>query len=385
MLKETLKRVGWIGTLNAWLKARAVRRAYDRTLADYRARPAPAMPPLPRLSVTGRPLRIFFVGTDEQQDRSGILQALERHGRVRIYTQADGRYGHNDFRAPSVRRQANAERLQSLVDTAALEGEAPDLLLAQTWATLIDPAVFDRIRKAHGTVVANLSLDDRHQFRGEHEDGYWGGTLGLVGHIDLALTAAPECVEWYRKEGCPALYFPEASDPEIFRPMPALPKVHDVCFVGGRYGIRERLVGALRGAGLRVAAHGDGWEGGRIATEDVPRLFAQSKIVLGVGTIGHCEDFYALKLRDFDGPMSGSAYLTHHNPDLESLYEIGREIATYRSIDDCVAQARALLANDTRREAIARAGRVRALRDHTWTHRFAGLFEALAATSGGKP
>jgi spore maturation protein CgeB len=111
------------------------------------------------------------------------------------------------------------------------------------------------------------------------------------------------------------------------------------------------------------------------------RLFAQSRVVLGVGTIGHCTDFYALKLRDFDAPMSGSAYLTHDNPDLAGLYDIGRDIATYRDVDECVDRARALLADDDARERMARAGRERALRDHTWDRRFGELFRLLGVTA----
>ena len=59
-------------------------------------------------------------------------------------------------------------------------------------------------------------------------------------------------MDWYLKEGCPALFFPEASDPEIYRPMPELPKIHDGCFVGGCYGIRREIVAHYLegGAGL---------------------------------------------------------------------------------------------------------------------------------------
>ena len=159
--------------------------------------------------------------------------------------------------------------------------------------------------------------------------------------------------------------------------MPELPKIHEVSFVGARYGIREQLVMALRESGIRVSAFGSGWEAGRLGTDAVPQLFAQSRILLGVGTIGYCHDFYALKLRDFDGPMSGSLYLTHANPDLDGLYRVGQEIVTYRDADDCVALARYYLKHDEERERIARAGRARARADHTWERRFAQLFGAL--------
>jgi spore maturation protein CgeB len=377
MLKVLLRRLPGVAAVNARVRARAQAAAYSRLAAHYRnlhARPTPHFRPLPLLS---RP-RVLFVGTDEQQDRSGFVQALERCCDLVLFTGEDGGYGHNDSRAPAIRREANSRRLDAILDALASEGRLPALVLAQTWSTLMDPAAFDRAR-ARGCRVANIGMDDRHQFRGIREAFGWGGTLGLVGHIDLALTTAPECVRWYEAEGCPALFFPLASDPDIFRPMPDLPRIHDLCFVGARYGIRERLVRALRRAGVRVSAFGGGWEGGRIDVAGMARLFAQSKIVLGVGTIGHTTDLYSLKLRDFDAPMSGSCYLTHDNPDLHPLFVRGEEFVAYRSIDECVDRARALLADEATRERIAAAGRARALRDHTWTRRLRDLFTTLAA------
>lgn len=376
--RKTLLRVGWIYGLNARIKAHATLREYRQTLEHYRHRPSRALRP-PRLKARagGKTLQIFFVGTDEQQDRSGILQALERCGRLRYFTRADGSYGQNDPRPGSIRAASNAARLLELVEQAATANEPPDILIAQTWATLMEPGVFSRIRTSHGTVIVNIAMDDRHQYWGRKQDGRWEGTYPLIPHLDLALTAAPECVEWYEKEGCPALYFPEASDPDTFRPMPEVPKLHDVCFVGGRYGIREEIVTALRRAGVNVSAYGSGWSGGRIATEDVPRLFAQSRIVLGVGTIGHCRDFYALKMRDFDGPMSGSLYATHDNPDLHVLFEPGSEIVLFRDTADCVDKVRYYLAHDAEREAIAAAGYARAVRDHSWDGRFGDLLRRL--------
>jgi hypothetical protein len=220
-------------------------------------------------------------------------------------------------------------------------------------------------------------MDDRHQYWGSKVNGKWDGTFPLIPYLDLTLTAAPEAVDWYRKEGGAAIFFPEASDPEIFYPMPYLAKLHDVSFVGSCYGIRKQIVAALRKVDIDVVAYGNGWENGRIAIRDVPRLFAQSRIVLGVSAIGHCPDFVGLKLRDFDAPMSGSCYLTQHNDDLVKLYNIGQEIDTYRSVTECVEKVVYLLRHDTEREAIALAGRKRAMRDHTWDSRLKWLWEYL--------
>ena len=386
-LRSALKRIVWVSEINARYKTYLVKKVYADTVRYYAGKTSQpkTLPQLDRdklnifrrLETHDRHLNIFVLGTDEQQDRSGMLQALERIGHVNCFTRTDGSYGQNDPAPPTQRRQSNTVRLWEMIQQLHQQEKTPDLLIAQTWASVIEPEIFSRTRNSFGTFIINIAMDDRHQYWGSKVDGGWDGTFPLIPHLDLMLTAAPECVEWYQKEGCPALFFPEASDPNIFHPMPELPKLHDVCFVGGRYGVREKIVEALRRSGVRVAAYGSGWDSGRLETKDVPRFFAQSKIVLGVGTIGHCEDFYALKMRDFDGPMSGSLYLTHANPDLDLLYRVGQDIVTYTSIDDCIDKAKWFLEHDDERERIAQSGRVRASTNHTWDKRFADLFDTL--------
>jgi spore maturation protein CgeB len=76
--------------------------------------------------------------------------------------------------------------------------------------------------------------------------------------------------------------------------------------------------------------------------------------------------------------MSGSLYLTHHNPDLDDLFDIGREIVTYKESRDCVEKVRYLLAHEQEREEIAHAGYQRAITEHTWQQRFSMLMEKLS-------
>lgn len=379
-IKRHLRKVQWLYRLNAMFKCMQAKRSYRATIKYYaQANAATPRDLLQLASVEKR--RVFFMGTDEQQDKSGFLQALEHVADVRCFTRNDGSWGQNDSAPYTLRRERNTKRLWSLFEQHAQESWIPDLLLMQTWGCLIEPSILSKVREKFGTIVCNISMDDRHQYWGRKVQGEWSGSYALIPHIDMALTAAPEAVEWYRKEGCAAYFFPEASDPNLFKPMPEEEKLWDVSFVGSRYGIRGQIVHVLRRAGIQVAAYGSGWENGRITTEDVPRLFAQSKIILGVSAIGHCQDFVGLKLRDFDAPMSGSCYVTQHNDDLHELYEVGREIVTYRDIDECVEKVRYLLGHESARETIAKAGRERALRDHTWDKRFATLIQHLGWNS----
>jgi spore maturation protein CgeB len=253
------------------------------------------------------------------------------------------------------------------VERASKE-EPVHAVIGQMWDRTMSSDALNAIRNM-GIPVVNISMDDRHVFRGYRRRGSFGGTLGLIGAIDLACTAAEECCLWYEVEGCPALYFPEASDPDMYGPLP-VEKEHEVAFVGMNYGIRGGIIRAMEKAGIKTTCYGDGWPNGRIGLEDIPALFAASRIILGIGTIGNCSDFYALKMRDFDGPMSGSLYITHDNPDLYDLYDIGREIVTYRDRKDLLEKVRYYLSHPSEAEEIAAAGRRRAEREHTWELRF---------------
>lgn len=390
-IKSWLKQNSWSYTVNARLKAGQTKLRYKQMVHYYAAlKPQGTTEGLlkklagdriARLRAPERPLNIFFLGTDYLQDSSGILQAIERLGKLTYFTKIIGEYGHGPSVGQSYvdARPANSDRLWRMVQDLADQGIPPDLLIGQSWASLIDGSVLSRIRHVYGTIVVNISMDDRHAYWGRKRYGQWMGTAGLIPHVDLAATSAMECVDWYLKEGCPAIFFPEASDPKLFHPMPDKAKIYDACFVGGRYGVREKLVKALWDAGIKVVVFGSGWKTGRIATEKVPQLFAQSKIILGVGTIGHCEDLYSLKTRDFDATMSGSFYLTHDNPDLYQLFEVGKEIETYRTKEECVEKARYYLRNEVERESIAKAGYERASQQHTWQERFEAIIHVLKA------
>ncbi len=388
MVFHRLKKIPLLAFLNSSMKARRTKAVHQSTLDFYSNKSEISISEswygrAQRIvnAYNDNELRIFFAGTDKQQDKNGFLQALQKIGDVRCFVRSDGGWGQNDPSPYVQRRAKNTQRLDELFVANAKEGWVPHLLIMQTWACLLEPACLSRLRSLYGVFIVNVAMDDRHQYWGSKFLGEWDGTYPLIPHIDLTLTAAPEAVSWYRKEGGVAFYFPEASDPKIFHPMPYLPKIHDISFVGGRYGIRERIVGALRNAGIRVSAYGNGWESGRISTSDIPALFAQSKIILGVGTIGHSKNFCALKMRDFDAPMSGSCYLTTVNSDFDGLYDLGKEIITYKGVTDCVTKALRLLSNDIERESVARCGRLRAVQNHTWDHRFRVLLDFLSSAS----
>jgi len=392
--KARLKNLPPAAKVNAVLKAAQMRRDIAALNRHYAARVATARyryteanalaavrVRLPRRvhPAMARP-RVFWIGANWNQDDSGFLAALGRMAEVRW---AEGRNREYGFRQrggpggsgidPAVRTENHTVLLGQIEQ---LHRERPvDLVLGQMWTNYISPATTAAIRQL-GIPVFNVALDDRLP---EHWRSWRGERLGAVGFgnsVDLTLTTCPECCAWYGVEGMPAIFWPMASDPSRFNPGPEAAKRFDVTFIGNRYGIRCRIVDALLAGGIKVEAFGRGWPNGPVGAEASGRIFADSRIILGIGTIGHCGDVYTLKLRDFDATMAGALYITHRNPDLLHLYQEDMEIVCYADVPECLVKLRRYLADPVARQAIAAGGRRRALAEHTWEHRFRAAFAA---------
>jgi spore maturation protein CgeB len=112
------------------------------------------------------------------------------------------------------------------------------------------------------------------------------------------------------------------------------------------------------------------------------RTLAEYEVVLNFSNVwsdGHpgSDLIPHVRLRDFEGPMSRTCYLTGHTGEIEGCYEIGREIDTYRTAEELADKTRFYLANPAAAEALRDAGYRRARRDHTWRQRFDELFRRL--------
>jgi hypothetical protein len=392
-LKHWARKSGAARAVNAWWKARQTRKQYIDLCAHYGSGCVlDANGSWPTSMTEGasngdeytwRPT-VLYVGADWDQDSAGLLQGLRQVADVFLFEGEPGRYGQLSSRERKDILSLRGRNGAALVDQFDLLSTARkvDLVVGQMWAFTMEPSALGAIRR-RGARVVNIAMDDRHAFRGwTLENGEHAGTCGLAGVLDLACTAAPECVAWYEKEGCRAMFLPEASDSTLFQPLETNKEI-EVVFVGANYGIRQEMVTSLRRIDIAVEAFGNGWPNGRLSTDDMPRIFSSSKIVLGCGTVGHCKDFYALKLRDFDGPMSGSLYITHDNPDLRGMYDIGREIVTFNSTSEMRDKVAYYLSHDAEREKTAAAGRTRAVNAHTWAQRFRDMLAKISTTSRG--
>ncbi|MGH7731618.1 MAG: CgeB family protein [Candidatus Eiseniibacteriota bacterium] len=320
-------------------------------------------------------------------------------------------------------RSALSERLVRAIEASHRERPL-DLVLTYLSDGHVVPEAVGRIRDRVAPVL-NFFCNNVHQFH-------------LVRRISPSFTAClvpeREALPYYGAVGARARFFPMAANPGVYRPLEVTPD-YDVTFAGQRYADRAAGMLALCRAGTNAHVFGVGWApepagagnpkgGGRLTgawralaatlkgrnpvlaardrmawwtlCADHPgsvhgplpddayvALFSRSRISLGFLVVGDTHrtrrPLRQVRLREFEGPMAGAFYLTGWFEELAEHYEIGREIVCYRSHAELVDLCRHYLAHPEERERIRRAGRERALRCHTWRHRFERLFDTLRA------
>jgi hypothetical protein len=73
--------------------------------------------------------------------------------------------------------------------------------------------------------------------------------------------------------------------------------------------------------------------------------------------------------RLFETTGAGGCLLTDWKANLSEMFELDREVAVFRSHEECFEKGRWLLEHPIERNALARAGQERVLREHTFAHR----------------
>ncbi len=88
----------------------------------------------------------------------------------------------------------------------------------------------------------------------------------------------------------------------------------------------------------------------------------------------------ACNQRVFDVPSCGAFLLTDHRDQIEKLFEPGKEMAVYNSMDEIPGMVERFLADPAERKRIAEAGRKRVLAEHTYDHRMISLLTTVRDT-----
>ena len=283
------------------------------------------------------------------------------------------RQGYDDGRADWAEQRDRMNRDMLRVFQEAQRRRPIDVVVGYLSGHNMSPETLQEMTKA-GAVVLNFCWDDKLNFPGPIVGGRYISPAAIAHAVDLNLTNSPDSVIKYMVHGGLAMFWPEAAHPEIHRPY-EVPFEFDVSFVGACYGWRPTFIRALCKRGIHVECFGNSWPNGPLSDTEMVRLYSRSRVNLGFAGVGHSRRLMCLKARDFEVPMSGGLYMTQDNPELSLVYEVGSEIVTYTDADDCAEKIKRLLDYPDEAEQIRRAGRARALKDHTWERRFRDAFD----------
>jgi len=203
---------------------------------------------------------------------------------------------------------------------------------------------------------------------------YWASDthLGYDYRLHRARQAAhafcmqKRAVEEFGRDGVRAEWLPHAVEPTVYFPSTFPEKKYDLCFVG--HINAENRVDALD---RMFREFPNFWFGQRLF-EGAAEVFSRSKVVFNISIKDD------VNMRVFETLATRSFLLTNEIPTLGELFEDGKHLVTYRTLDEAVEKARYYMEHEAERERIAEAGYREVLAKHTYKHRIERIAEVMA-------
>lgn len=185
---------------------------------------------------------------------------------------------------------------------------------------------------------------DTHINNGKPGDSY-PYRLATAQKADFVFCAQKRAVEEMKRDGISdPIWLPHAFEPQAYPKIDLLTKKYDVCFVG-------HVNTANREDALdRMFKEFPNFYYGQQLFDAAARKYSESKVCFNISM----ED--DLIMRVFEVMGTGSFLLTNWVPTIEDLFEDGKHLVLYRSLEEAVDKAKYYLAHDTEREKIAQAG-----------------------------
>lgn len=171
-----------------------------------------------------------------------------------------------------------------------------------------------------------------------------------------------------------------AVDTNRFHPM-GLPKIYAWCFLGSHSRRRQEYLASLMEASRRCVIYGPKWRrrawreprlwlrvrGKGLLGDKVNHLYNQCKVVVSIASWGNAEQGPSgVNMRFLEMPASGACLLTDYASDAERLLVPGEDFVSAESAADMKARLAELLADDEKRDRIARNGCEKAKRVRTY-------------------
>lgn len=325
---------------------------------------------------------------------------------------------HNDPAAAAVWRDKTWSRVIAGVRSSE-SGSRPDLFLSYLYPWMVDDGAI-RTLQGLGVPCVNFFCDNVREFVRPPE-AYRVFDLNWV--PELAAT------RFYARAGMSFIHAAMPTWVPQEQRTSSAKDTYGVTFIGSRDAQRERLFADAIALGAPIELRGAGWPLGGMASDTIQAFSAPnrtpgtlivnqarfiqrygvagflrkiaerrrpsvsddafaghvrqppnareyveitqgSRIVLGVNRYPSYRHPFGRpntysRGRDIEAPMMGACYLTEWTEELESMYELGKEVETYRDAAEMVQKIDMLARDPERRRAMRRAAQRRALADHS--------------------
>ena len=209
------------------------------------------------------------------------------------------------------------------------------------------------------------------------------------GCYDLVISSFPPTIDYFRQKSIPAELNRMGFEPRVLSSLKASDRTFDVSFIGSFHSVHGSRVALLEtlcdrfeqiriwGPGIdhlsptsavRKCYVGQAW--GR----EMYQILRDSKM-----TLNHHGDIapYANNMRLFEATGVGTLLIADWKVNLPEMFEPGKQVVAYRSPEECAELIQYYLEHAEEREAIARAGQQRTLREHTYYQRMQELVDIV--------
>ena len=206
---------------------------------------------------------------------------------------------------------------------------------------------------------------------------------------DLILSCAPHFVDGFRRAGLKAELFRLGFDSSILNRLDRVERRLDAVFIGTVGSLHTQRTRMLEELARRVPISCFGYCGDSLPADsplrskiqpplwgyDMYRTLQQSRIAVNMH-IDIAENS-AANIRLYEATGMGTLLVTDWKSNLPELFEVGKEVVAYRSVEECAEQISYYLAHEDERAAIAAAGQRRTLTEHTIDRRMQELLAIL--------
>jgi len=253
----------------------------------------------------------------------------------------------------------------------------------------IYPDFVKKMKKEVGTIKVVIGYD-----------GIALNDISRFSECNLMISIKDEIVTYYKSHNLRSIFVRLGFEPEILNRIVVREKIYDATFVGSIYLFErahfqrfELLKYLARHSDVKfwISSLGDNWKLTSPSQIDLMKKFHFKEVyfrwTLGRKNLGEkfgLEMYQLLSdskitinshidragnkagnMRLYEATGVGACLITDYKDNLHEIFEIDKEVVTYKTPSECVSKIKYLINNPEEACKIARAGQLRTLKDHT--------------------